>query len=220
MNVEEMMSVKDWNPNVCVAFNKTKETWGGFSNMCAGFPIEVNDETVRTSEALFQAMKFPEHEDVQREILDQKSPIAAKMVAQKHDNKRRSDWFDGGLNFRVMRWCVRAKAMQNLKFGNLLEESGDRDIVELRTRKGEDVWSVKLLGSSSGELYRGINAMGRILMDVRYDWNGDELDSSDPDESFDEDGNQWPAYGLSPLSIHDFLFLGAVPEVGSRLGED
>ena len=47
---------------------------GGLSNMCAGFPLFVNGMDILTSEALFQAIQFPLHLDVQAGIIIQRSP--------------------------------------------------------------------------------------------------------------------------------------------------
>ena len=50
-------------------FLKTKEKYGGLSNMAGGFPLVVNDIKIRTSEALYQAYRFPHIPDVQRLII-------------------------------------------------------------------------------------------------------------------------------------------------------
>ena len=58
-----------------VAFGKTKEAFGGLSNMAAGFPIRVNGVRILTSEALYQACRFPHLPHVQRLIIAQVSPM-------------------------------------------------------------------------------------------------------------------------------------------------
>ena len=40
-------------------FLKTREKHGGLSNMAGGFPLVVNGTEIRTSEALYQACRFP-----------------------------------------------------------------------------------------------------------------------------------------------------------------
>jgi type I restriction enzyme S subunit len=51
--------------------------------MAAGFPLVVNDIAIRTSEALYQACRFPHRPDVQHEIIAQASPLVAKMKSRK-----------------------------------------------------------------------------------------------------------------------------------------
>ena len=52
----------------------------------------------------------------QKEIIKQKSPMAAKMVGKPHKQNTRDDW--DNVNVKIMGWCLRAKLAQNfLKFG-------------------------------------------------------------------------------------------------------
>jgi predicted NAD-dependent protein-ADP-ribosyltransferase YbiA (DUF1768 family) len=60
-----------------VVFKKTKEAFGGLSNMAAGYPIKINRVPILTSEALYQACRFPLLPEIQQLILDAKSPMAA-----------------------------------------------------------------------------------------------------------------------------------------------
>ena len=71
--------------NAVVTFKKTNEQFGGFSNMSGDFPILVNGVRVRSSEHLYQAIKFTDHPDVQKQILDEPSPMRAKWIANSKD---------------------------------------------------------------------------------------------------------------------------------------
>ncbi len=150
----------------CVTFRKTKEEFGGLSNMASGFPLLVNGRTVLTSEALYQACRFPDHPDVQKEVLDQASPMGAKMVTRRggrRDRCSRPDWEQ--VNVTIMAWCLRVKLAQNLApFYWLLQSSGDRAIVEWSHR--DRFW-----GAVEDEpgLLRGQNQLGRLLMILRDD---------------------------------------------------
>ncbi|MGA7540777.1 MAG: NADAR family protein, partial [Steroidobacteraceae bacterium] len=113
----------------CVVFRKTKETWGGLSNMVAGFPLSVAGVRILTSEALYQACRFPNRPDVQRAIVAAKSPMSAKMAGKPYRAETRSDWHQ--VRADVMRWCLRVKLKQNwTSFERLLRATGNRDIVE------------------------------------------------------------------------------------------
>ena len=75
----------------CVVFRKTNEAFGGLSNMAPGFPVPVNGILILTVEALYQACRFPHLPEVQRLILEQRSPMTAKMVGKPHREESRPD---------------------------------------------------------------------------------------------------------------------------------
>jgi putative DNA methylase len=142
-------------------FCKTTEEFGGLSNMAAGFPLRVNGVDILTSEALYQACRFPQLPDVQRLIIDQKSPMTAKMKGKPHRSKTREDW--DVVRTRVMRWCLRVKLAQNwVTFQDLLLATGDRPIVE--ESKKDDFWGA--FAQEDGTLV-GRNVLGRLLMELR-----------------------------------------------------
>lgn len=144
----------------CVVFRKTNEAFGGLSNMAAGFPIEVNGLAIRTSEALYQACRFPHRPDLQRLIIQQASPMAAKMVGKPHRSATRPDWDD--VRVDVMRWCLRVKLEQNWdRFHDLLLATGEKPIVEESRR--DDYWGAK----PTGQMLAGRNVLGRLLMELR-----------------------------------------------------
>ncbi|HGN6580301.1 NADAR family protein [Bacillus cereus] len=142
-------------------FRKTKEEYGGLSNMAAGFPIELNGARILSSEALYQAMRFPNHPDYQKEIIQQKSPMTAKMISKKYRPHTREDWED--VRIMIMRWCLRVKLIQNWdKFGSLLLSTLDKQIVEESNK--DDFWGAR---PSDMNLLVGTNALGRLLMELR-----------------------------------------------------
>ena len=170
-----------------VVFLKTKEEFGGLSNMAGGFPLVVNDIPIRTSEALYQACRFPHLPDVQKLIIDQRSPMTAKMKGKPYRHDSRSDWNKVRIN--VMRWCLRVKLVQNwTTFGRLLLETNSRPIVE-QSRK-DDFWGAKPVDEDT---LVGMNVLGRLLMELR------ESVKTEPPETFGE---------VRPLRIHDFLLYG------------
>jgi len=153
----------------CVVFRKTNEAFGGLSNMAAGFPIEVNGVAIRTSEALYQACRFPHRPDLQRLIFHQASPMAAKMVGKPHRSATRPDW--DGVRVDVMRWCLRVKLVQNWdRFRDLLLATDEKPIVEESRR--DDYWGAK----SKGQTLAGRNVLGRLLMELRREVRDPWLD--------------------------------------------
>lgn len=171
-----------------VVVYKTKEDFGGLSNMASDYPLLVNGVRLLTSEALYQACRFPLLAEVQREIIDQKSPMTAKMKSKPHRSKTRPDW--DSVRFKIMRWCLRVKLAQNYnKFGNLLLSTDDKPIVE--QSRNDDYWGAKVVDGDITLI--GQNVLGRLLMELR--------------ERLRQD-TQSQLLTVEPLSIPDFLLLG------------
>lgn len=172
----------------CVVFRKTHEQpFGGLSNMAAGFPLSVNGHSIRTAEALYQACRFPHLPDVQRHIIEQKSPMAAKMESKPHRKDTRLDWDE--VRVPLMRWCLRVKLAQNWqKFSGLLEQTGDKLIVEESRR--DRFWGAVVVGEST---LVGVNMLGRLLVELRQELRGPEREA---------------LRRVEPLDIPDFLLYG------------
>lgn len=171
-----------------VVFLKTKEQWGGLSNMAGGYPLCINGVKIRTAEALYQACRFPHDPDIQERILGQASPMRAKMTSKPYrKDHTRGDW--DRVRVKVMGWCLRVKLAQNWeKFGQVLRETSDRPIVEESRR--DAYWGAKPVDANT---LQGVNALGRLLMDLRR-----KLNSPDADR----------LRVVDPLTIPDFLLLG------------
>lgn len=181
-----------------VVVYKTKESFGGLSNMAAGYPLNIQGIRVRTTEALYQACRYPHLPDVQKEIIGQHSPMTAKMKSKPHRKDSRPDWEE--VRYKIMRWCLRVKLAQHYdEFGRLLLATRDRPIVE-QSRK-DDYWGAKVV-DEFGETLVGQNVLGRLLMELR------EVLKTDTDGGLKI---------VPPLSISDFLLLGKpIGEVTSR----
>src|SRR5687767_3540817 len=153
--------VRTYDRASSVVFLKTHEAFGGLSNMAGGFPLHVQGTRIHTSEALYQACRFPHLPEVQRLIIGQASPMTAKMKSKPHRKDSRPDW--DRVRVRVMRWCLRVKLAQNwAKFSELLLRTGVRPIVE-ESRK-DDFWGAKPVDEQS---LVGMNVLGRLLMELR-----------------------------------------------------
>ena len=172
-----------------VVVYKTKEGFGGLSNMASGYPLQINGIRILTAEALYQACRFPHMPEVQRGIIEQQSPMTAKMKSKPHRKNSRSDWDE--VKYKVMRWCLRVKLAQNYEeFGRLLLATRDRPIVE-QSRK-DDYWGAKLT-EETGDTLIGQNVLGRLLMELR------ERLKDDTDGALKT---------VLPLGIPNFLLLG------------
>lgn len=171
-----------------VVFLKTDAPFGGLSNMAAGFPLRVNGIRIRTSEALYQACRFPHRPEIQTLIIEQTSPMTAKMKGKPYRHDSRPDWDQ--VRVKIMRWCLRVKLAQNWRnFSALLLETGDRSIVE-ESRKDE-FWGAK--ASADGCTLIGMNVLGRLLMELREAVKMEDRES---------------LIHVEPLGISDFLLAG------------
>lgn len=155
------LGTREYERSSAVVFLRTKEAFGGLSNMASGFPLRVNGARISTSEALYQACRFPHRPEVQRLVIEQTSPMTAKMKTKPHRGDTRPDW--DRVRTKVMRWCLRVKLAQNYaNFSRLLLSTGERPIVE-ESRK-DDFWGAKPV--DGGRLV-GMNVLGRLLMELR-----------------------------------------------------
>lgn len=144
-----------------VIFKKTSEKWGGFSNMAPGYPLCVNGVYIRSSEALYQACRYPNNPEIQKKIIHQSSPMTAKMVGKPHRADTREDWQK--TRIVIMKWSLRVKLAQNYEnFSALLKESGENPIVESSNK--DDFWGAKPVDQQT---LVGVNALGRLLMELR-----------------------------------------------------
>ena len=170
-----------------VVVYKTKEDFGGLSNMASGYPLLIGGVRILTTEALYHACRFPLLPEVQRDIIGQHSPMTAKMKSKPHRKHTRPDWDE--VRFKIMRWCLRVKLAQNYgEFGRLLLATRNQPIVE-QSRK-DDYWGAKI--AEGDETLTGQNVLGRLLMELRERLKQDSAGQ---------------LLTVEPLSIADFLLL-------------
>jgi N-glycosidase YbiA len=178
--------IRSYQSKDVVRFRKTAEEFGGLSNMAPGFPVFVLGHRIRTSEALYQACRFPHMPEVQRMILNEGSPMTAKMRSKPYREDSRPDW--DNVRVKVMKWCLRVKLIYNWhKFSELLLSTGDCPIVE-DSRK-DSYWGAM---PQDDNTLNGQNVLGRLLMDLR--------------KKLREDSEALRS--VSPLQIGNFCLLG------------
>ncbi|MCG2612794.1 NADAR family protein [Terrimonas sp. NA20] len=168
-----------------VVFQKTKEEFGGLSNMAAGYSLNINDVIIPTAEHLYQACRFPHSPELQLAIISEPSPMTAKKLGRQKIEMTRKDW--DKIQFKVMKWVLEVKLSQNWEsFGKLLRETGDKHIVELAPKN--KIWGA----AKDGSVLTGTNALGRLLMQLR--------------ETYVKPDHYQAC--VNPLEIEDFLLLG------------
>jgi ribA/ribD-fused uncharacterized protein len=148
-----------------ISFTKTELPYGWLGNMFAA-PITYNGQIWRTSEALFQALRF-EDVTIREMIRNEKSPMSAKMVAkQKVYRTKRVVEPMTTEDIENMRLCLRIKFDQHSELREKLLKTEDHIIFEdvsARNRARHKFWgAVKTNGQLDGQ-----NMLGNLLMELR-----------------------------------------------------
>jgi CYTH domain-containing protein len=150
-----------------IAFTKTKLSFGWLGNM-APYPVTDEDGLQwRTTEALFQAMRFAKDDPIREEIRAEKSPMGAKLKAKGNSDKMIVKQLSKE-DVHNMEYCVRLKIEQHPILKDLLIDSGDLPIYEdvtKRGRKGSNLfWGA--LKHEDGT-WEGYNILGELWMTIR-----------------------------------------------------
>ena len=148
---------RDW---IC-PFRYSRAQWGAFGNF-RPLPVAIVAGlwTFATSEALYQACKFPARPGLQQRIAE--APTAREAAAI---SRTFGLGIDPGWNARrvnVMRWVLRRKREANAaEIDALLAETGERPIVEVSTQ--DPWWGAR----PAGDRYEGNNILRRLWMELR-----------------------------------------------------
>ncbi|PNQ72797.1 DUF1768 domain-containing protein [Hanstruepera neustonica] len=155
---------RTYNKKEVIVFRSTKAKYGGLSNMAGGYSLRVNDIIIPSAEALYQACRYPLFPSVQQEIIEQNSPMTAKMISRKYLKYTRQDWEE--VKYSVMYWVLKVKLSQNFnEFSKVLKETNGKPIVEL-SNKDKD-WAAIEVDKNT---LVGKNALGRLLMQLREEY--------------------------------------------------
>lgn len=188
----ETTTLQQYDLSQVISFYKVDETYGGLSNMSGKyFHLQVNDILVRSSESLYQCLRFTSHPEIQKEILENKSPKGSKMVSKKYRKEFTREDFDE-IKVELMYWCLKVKLCSHpLLFGGLLDRTGDKEIVEIS--KSDCFWGC-VREKENENLVTGENVLGKLLMDLR--------------SYYRENIGKMNLLKVAPLEINDFKLLG------------
>ena len=152
-----------WPANAA-AFRRSKEAFGALSNMTRAMPLPAfitkpSSTEFSGSEALYQALKFPDDPTLQRRIATAPDAFAAKRLARNSKGLDVSWWN----NNRVwaMRYACTLK-LRHPRFRKELAASEDRLIVE--SSDFDSFWGAKPQPDGT---FLGVNALGQVLMELR-----------------------------------------------------
>jgi len=148
-----------------ILIRKVKESHGWLGNM-SPFPVEFNGKRFRTTEALFQALRFSDEEVVEK-IRAQKSPMAAKMVAKPHKCRMVVEPLSAA-DVENMKECLRLKLEHHPELCDRLLATGDAEIIEdctKRKRGSALFWGAAL----EDGVWKGSNVLGNLWMELRQE---------------------------------------------------
>ncbi len=157
-----MIEERKYIKSEVISFFKTDEKFGVLSNMKGKQEILVNDIWFSSSEAIYQALKYPNYKNIQQKIAFEKSPILAKKISISNKQFIRKDWYEVRNN--IMRLCIRIRLLQSQEFYDVLLSTSDKTIVEI-SRK-DTYWGSTI---SDNNYLNGKNVLGRLLMELRYE---------------------------------------------------
>jgi len=146
-----------------IAFTKVALPFGWLGNM-APYPVTYGGKAWRTTEALFQALRF-EDESIREAIRQEKSPMAAKMVAKRHKSQMVVVPM-GAADLDNMRRALRLKLQAHPALGRQLLATGGARIVEDCSRRPHGsglFWGAALREGR----WVGENWLGRLWEELR-----------------------------------------------------
>ena len=168
--------IKTYRKEDCAHFMRSRDRYGKLSNMTFGFPLEVNGLRFQGPEGLYQALKFPQDQQHQALIAQQRSGMEAKRVAYSNPNVR-PDWDE--IRVEAMAYTLSVKLLHHPgEFGTELLSSGKVPIVEMSRR--DDFWGAK--PTREGNPLVGANVLGQLLTELRDELrrNGGDLRKTVP----------------------------------------
>lgn len=147
-----------------VTFTKVKLPYGWLGNM-SPFPIAFEGKEWRTTEALFQALRF-EDEEIREAIREEKSPMGAKMMAKSLANRMTVEP-QSLADLALMKKVLLLKLEQHPHLLPQLLETDPREVIEdvtSRQRGSGLFWGA---GRQADGSWVGKNYLGKIWMALR-----------------------------------------------------
>lgn len=148
-----------------ILIRRNKDPYGWMGNM-SPYPVTHQGIEYRTTEAMFQALRFNDEEVIELIRLE-KSPMAAKMVAKKHKHLRVIVPCSN-IDVECMRLCLWSKINDHRELMKALYETENREIIEDCTKRqgGSGLfWGAALVDGK----WVGENQLGKLWMEIRFE---------------------------------------------------
>jgi len=143
-----------------IAFTKVRGDFGWLGNL-SRFKVEFEDKIWPSTEHLFQAMRFTD-ESIREAIRAEKNPYQSKQKAYEFADKMN---FDNDNS--IMELCVRLKITQHRELREQLIETGDRQIYEDVTNRGDGGSNLIWGAMRVEDKWVGQNILGNVWMKIR-----------------------------------------------------
>lgn len=150
-----------------ISFTKVKLPYGWLGNM-APYPVTYEGKEYKTTEALFQALRFKSFPEIQELIRNKKSPMSAKMLAKSHVGLLNSVGYSqlSQQDVTNMEICLREKLNQHPQLKEMLLETEGSAIVEdcsSRPQGSGLFWGAEFKDGK----WQGKNILGKLWMKLR-----------------------------------------------------
>lgn len=160
-----------------ISFTKVALPYGWLGNM-SPHPVTYNGEVWRTTEALFQALRFNDH-SIQKEIRDEKSPMGAKLKAKGIMNRLKESGDTSKIavtplsskDLENMELCIELKISQHPDLLKELLKTGDLPIYEdvaSRGKRGSNLFWGALIEDGA---WIGQSHLGKIWEKARSNYS-------------------------------------------------
>lgn len=145
-----------------ITFTKVDLPYGWLGNM-SPHPVKYDDKWWKTTEALFQALRF-EDQGIREAIRVAQSPMTAKMISKARKNRHlRLIEPESPADLDNMRLVLRLKLQFHPKLKAELLATGDAVIIEDCSARAPSGWGCQRIG---GE-WVGKNLLGKLWMELR-----------------------------------------------------
>ncbi len=177
-----------------ITFTKVALPYGWLGNM-SPHPIQYQGREWRTSEALFQALRFAPEDIIRDEIRSMVSPMSAKMVA-KHYREKMVVVPQGPEDLNNMRRCLVLKASQWPVIEQDLLDTKDELLVEDCTRRPRGSGPFWGMVQMPDGVWKGENVLGRLWMEVRDFYRSRRLQANLNEERDDREREERNLEGI------------------------
>lgn len=156
----------------CAVFCRVRDPFGALSNMHPNFPLQFGDMRIGSTEALYQALRYPGVPEAQQAIFDAPTPMASKHVAYEPawQQYTRPDWFHSArVQAMQLALCVKVWSYPDV-FREIIAQVAGRPIVEFSSR--DPFWGAQpetIDGQRSSALI-GENKLGQLWTTTLQHW--------------------------------------------------
>jgi len=152
-----------------ISFTKVDLPYGWLGNMSPHI-VKYDGQWYKTTESLFQCMRFKDYPEVQEEIRNQKSPMSAKMVAKKHKHLisgKTTKIVEETNDLIRMRECLLLKLKHHPDLIRRLLGTGESVLIEDCSKRRGGTGLIWGMAKEPDGTWVGRNELGKLWMSIR-----------------------------------------------------